>query len=456
MARRRQLIMDRSGKLTASMWSDAIATERGHSYTANQGKYGIVGSSMMFRQRSHLCWMVIIGVLACAGPAVLAGEYDFEGPLPRQVLEKYLSRSITMLDLLTGRGDLEDNIRMLGETGAKLAGRTVYRWGHEEQLPQVLATARRNAAKVHAADPQMILQAAVFEIVSEQVETLPIPAWVFQAFDRPVEQRHFRYEAMLYPSGRGRDQWWPGASVPDISRPETQLWFYYLAASYIELGCEAIHFGQAEIMDGNDPDHSHWWDLLQRVRRYAAEHARRGWVLCDAHVPSGGMLYKDRLLFDFHSFPLRIVETPEDPRKGVLKMGAFDSIYGRSQGAIAPSGWRCDHLPYLVELDNWGVSDQPGQPHAGSCWVWGYDEISWFAHQDQTYRDKWLRYAWDWVRRHDPNGFLQMPGSRILHAPVNGHGWYYANRRSEASPHGFGQENVIREIWADACRSDCR
>jgi len=375
-------------------------------------------------------------------------DHRFDGKITRPVLEDYLSRSITMLDLLAGHGDVDDNIRMLSSTGAKFAGRTIYLWGHEGQLPKRLAGARRNAPKIHAADAEMILQACVFEIVSREVERLPVPEWVFETFGQSPQQRNFRYEAMLYPNGRGRDHWRPGASIPDISRPETRLWFYYLAASYVDVGCEAIHFGQAEIMDGNDPDHRYWWALLQRVRQYATRHARRHLVLCDAHVPSGGMLYGDRLLFDFHSFPLRIVEVPDRPQEGILKMGAFDSIYGRSLGGVAPGGWRCEHLPYLVELDNWGVSDRPGKPGLGGCWVWGYDEISWFAHQDGAYRNRWLRFAWDWVREHDPNGFLQMPGGRILHAPVNGHPWYYANARSEAVPHGFSQEDTIRAIWS--------
>jgi len=40
---------------------------------------------------------------------------------------------------------------------------------------------------VHAADPQMILQACVFEIVSKDVEKLPVPAW---AFKRSVSRRN--------------------------------------------------------------------------------------------------------------------------------------------------------------------------------------------------------------------------------------------------------------------------
>ncbi len=42
------------------------------------------------------------------------------------------------------------------------------------------------------------------------------------------------------------------------------MWFYFLAARYFEVGIEAIHFGQVEIMDDRDPDHSAWRDLLGR------------------------------------------------------------------------------------------------------------------------------------------------------------------------------------------------
>jgi hypothetical protein len=202
----------------------------------------------------------------CLRTAVPAAEYHFDGQISRPVLENYLSRSITMLDLLTGHGSLADNVRMLQQTGAKFAGRTIYVWGHEAQLPARLSAARRAAPKCHAADPDMILQACVFEIVSEEVGELRVPEWVFEAFGEPAESRHFRYQSMLDPGGRGRDRWWRGASVPDISRAETKRWFFFLAASYIDVGCEAIHFGQAEIMDGNDPDHEHWWALLQLVR----------------------------------------------------------------------------------------------------------------------------------------------------------------------------------------------
>ncbi|MGE5608669.1 MAG: hypothetical protein ACM359_05420 [Bacillota bacterium] len=377
-----------------------------------------------------------------------ARDYHFDGSISRQVLDNYLSRAITMQDLLTGKGNLEDNIRMLKSTGVKFAGRTLYLWGGEATLPEKLELARKNAPKIHQADPEMILQACVFEAVTRQVEQIAVPEWAFAAFGQPAEKRNFRYEQMIYPNGRGQNQWGRDASVPDVSRPETQLWFYFLAASYIDVGIEAIHFGQVEIMNGNDRDLRHWERVLSLVRAYAAKHARRHWVLCDGHVPSGGLVREGRLLLDFHSFPLRIMEVPDRPQEGVLKVGFVDSIYGRSKGGVAPSGWQCEHLPYLVEVDNWGASDKPGQGGVGGCWVWGYDEMSWFAHQSESYRNDWLRYAWNWVRQHDANGYLQMPGSRVVHSPVGRKDWYYVNAPSPAVPDGFGQEETIRAIWA--------
>ena len=130
------------------------------------------------------------------------------------------------------------------------------------------------------------------------------------------------------------------------------------------------------------------------------------------------------------------------------------SIYLRSKGGRTFSGWTCEHLPYMVELDNWGVSKYPGQPGQtagrqvhGAFWIWGYDEISWFGHQSQAYRSQWLRYAWNWVRKTDPNGYLEMPGSRIMTSPLDHRRWYYANDPSSETPEGLGDEETIRAIW---------
>ena len=43
---------------------------------------------------------------------VFARDYRFDKSMSEEVLRSYLSRSMTVLDLMTGHGDLDDNVRM--------------------------------------------------------------------------------------------------------------------------------------------------------------------------------------------------------------------------------------------------------------------------------------------------------------------------------------------------------
>ena len=385
-----------------------------------------------------------------------AQDFHFDSNIPRPVLENYLSRSISFTELLhddldqprNHRGvDPHDNLRLILDTKAKFIGRALMLWGHESNLTPFLKTAQPFAAAIHQADPDIVLQAAEFEIVTTNVEAIAIPEFVLREFDQPVTNRNFRYAEMLYADGHFVNHWGNAASVPDMSRLETRMWFYFLAARYLDAGIEAIHFGQVGLMDNHDPGHVGWLDLLGRVRKYAHQHARRHLVLCDAHTPTGGYVENGRLLFDFHSFPLRITAVTNQPYQGILQVGYTDSIFQHSKGGIAPSGWTCEHLPFLVEFDNFG-SNQPGK---AGVWpfIWGWDEITWFALMPETERNAWLHYAWDWVKAHDSDGHLQMPGSRVMSpGKRDGPHWYWANTRSPACPDGFNTEATIKTIWA--------
>jgi len=277
-------------------------------------------------------------------------DYSFNTVISREVLENYLDRSITIQSLLTERGNFEDNLRMIQNTGAKFIGRAVTQWGGESSLMKNLEMEKKNIPKVHAIDPDIILQACIFEIVTEGVNDVPVPEWAFKEMGLPVEKRNFSYDKMLYPDGQFVNHWGRG-SVPDVSQPETQLYFFFQAASYINIGIEAIHFGQVELMNGNDKNLDHYASVLDAIRAYAKEHARRRMIICDAHVPGGGFLRGEKLLMDFHSFPLRIKEVPGKPEEAVLEVGHTDALYNRSKGGVTYSGWRCEHLPYLVEFD---------------------------------------------------------------------------------------------------------
>jgi hypothetical protein len=399
-------------------------------------------------------------------------NFGFDTKMARETLESYLGRSITMSHMLQDITCLEDNLRMLKYTGAKFCGRAFLHWGVESTLPGDLIKAKGAAAQTHQIDPQIILQAGIFEVVTREVETIAVPEWVFKEFGLPVEERHFNYAAMIYPDGLYVDHWNPGSSVPDITRLETRLWFIFLAGSYMQMGAEAIHFGQIMLIGRHDPELKHWWEVLSRVRGYANRHARRHFVLCDAHVSSGvgcyglpedqalapgGYRVGEYLLLDFHALPLRIKEIPGKPWQAELAVGHLDALYGRSLGGISPSGWACEHLPYLVDIDNWGFSGHGGESVAGKIgplqgisdryWVWGWDEICWFAHQNEVERNAWLRYAWNWIKQHDPDGFLEMPGMRGLADPVGDIRTYHANQRSALCPDGFSQEETIKAIW---------
>jgi hypothetical protein len=69
---------------------------------------------------------VVVGLLAGRGadaaetqPATRPGGYQFDRTISREVLENYLSRAITLEGMFNGRGDLDDNIRMLKSIGVK-------------------------------------------------------------------------------------------------------------------------------------------------------------------------------------------------------------------------------------------------------------------------------------------------------------------------------------------------
>ena len=189
--------------------------------------------------------------------------------------------------------------------------------------------------------------------------------------------------------------------------------------------------------------------VLSLIRSYAAKHARRHMVLCDAHVPRGGLVRDGRLLLDFHSFPLRIMEVPDRPQEAILKVGFSDGIYGRSKGGLTFSGWKCEHLPYLVEIDNWGASRQPGEAKAGGIWVWGYDEITWFAHQSEAIPQRLaaLRLGLG-AARPTPTAISRCPAAARCDRRWTASDGTTPTRPSPAVPDGLGDEEAIRAIWA--------
>ncbi len=393
-------------------------------------------------------------------------DYRFYGKITEEVLCNYLRRAVT-ISCEPGHElhptETPEVRSFILNTGAKYICRAATRW---RPSMNDYATYEGQAAfidSVHAVDPDVVFEACIFECVGPEVETIPVPAWVFEAFGIAPELRNFNVDAMRFPNDLYRDQWGPGTIVPDMTRIETQMFFYYRACKYIDIGFEGLHMGQIHLIGKNDEGWVCWTRVLTMVRAYAKEHARRAFVLINAHTP--GMLDSNgKLMFDFHMFPSRPVAddsqephfpSEDNPQRAVLDVHHRSGIYGRSLGGMTHSGWETDTLPYCVELDNFGddLPERLNVPRPDLSTCWGMDEINWFAHQPARYRAEFLRYAYAWVRDVAPGKcFFAMPGQRVIR--LRNRQGDIINRLYRAydkttHPDGFGDENVIKEIWSE-------
>jgi hypothetical protein len=385
-------------------------------------------------------------------PAPPALDYRFDGGISREVLLNYLSRALTTSELCLGFRcpgfAWDQNLRLIADLQPKFLGRAAYVWGWEDEYLQHLRDLPDKVAQIHAIDPDIVVQGCVFEIVTADVERVAVEARVQEALGLEPEARHFDLAAM----GSEPVAWHVAAVVPDITRQETQLWFLQLALTYIDAGVEAIHLGRLDTVAKHDRDLTATAGFLDLVRAYAATHARRHWVLLDAHTH--GLVRDGRLLLDFHAWPLRLREIGgAGERDVILQAGFLDAIYGRSRGGVTPSGWYARNLPYLVEFDNGYAGTVPGGCELPEC-VWGDDEITWFASLSPARRDAALRRLQAAVAALDPCARLQIPAMRpIIAAETSSCPFYFVHDPRDL-PEGYGQEDVVRDLWGLPAREE--
>ncbi|MBQ2749605.1 MAG: hypothetical protein IJF34_07475 [Clostridia bacterium] len=367
-------------------------------------------------------------------------NFTFDGSMSREVLNNYLSRAVTHFGLGYDNDvysdTFEDDLRMLKNEGAKFIGRATHVWHYSVPDSEGFAFAKKRLARGHEVDPEFIFQACVFECIYRPfVNSTPIPAYVFETFGLPAQERCFDYDRMKLP-GEGDSVWGMAeTATPDITNPEAQMWFFYRAAEYIKAGCEAIHLGQVCRIGRDDVGFVSWKSVIDKIRTFAKIHARRHYVLIDAHTL--GWLRQDETMFDYNAFPIRLKEVIDHPMRCVAEEGYLDSMFNPKDGLCRP---------FMVEFDNWGKSDFPGEPRHDNHHAWGYDEITWFSKLDAAERERFLNYLVDWVKARYPEGWVQMPSRRCL---AGGDRYNYsANTRSDACPHGWSDEETVKSIFA--------
>lgn len=450
----------------------------------------------------------ILGGFLMADPAVSAtSAFYFKNSMDEVTLNNYLARSVTFEGLCGEGGDtnflIDEDIRMLQRTGVKFVSRAaLFAWNsvNAGQVESHYTYAKQMADKVHAADSEIILQAFVAEIVRKgYVNNLKVPAWVFEAFGKPVVVRNFNFDDMINIE-KGANYWGTGAGYPDYSREEAQLWYYYCIRRYIDAGFESIH-----IQEGEDAAEIVIADnILTMSREYAKTHARRGIVLFHNFfsMMTGGNKIGNRLLFDIQGNGIVPIETVFEGGAMKCKIGDYKERgcelqwLGRSNGGVHPLGFTVDICPTILEFDNYGQNPKgkPGVSNGAAFFTWGYDDITWFTVQPEWYRNEFLEYVTGYLKTHclTTQGkqayYCCYPMRRVITADPNwpvttykpgksysmdfvfdycsvsnekigfvfnddktftftSKGFYRANRQSDGCPNGMNQENTIRKFF---------
>lgn len=382
-------------------------------------------------------------------------NYYFDGSISKEVLTNYLSRAVTAAEMCNS-DTLKDDLRMIKYIGVKFLGRASGLWELEKDDEEHFRKSEYLAAKVHEDDPEVILQSCIFEAIYKRLDQIKIPGWVFEAFGMPDEDRNFRFDDMLFDSKPDGFIWGTVGAIPNLDKLEARMWFYYRAVRYIDAGYEAIHMGQIHLYTAEDFGYKKIYALFDMIRAYAKKKARRHLVILDAHTH--GVNVDHKLLFDFHSIPfsrMPILDVPGEKLAFVKE--------GFSEGGVTPSGWECNILPVLMEFDNWGgkfFNEADSIPYEKRAWMewWGYDQIGWFASQNEESRNKYLEYAFKWTAVNDVNAYCQMPIMRTLgkcnikmaageNGKLGSTCVYKANTSSVECLFGFGQEETIKRIW---------
>ncbi len=379
-------------------------------------------------------------------------NFTFNGSISLEVLNNYLSRAATyyLYEMNTQKGldtdKMNESLRAILNMGVKYVNRAMTAWTPSSGEELYYNDFEEWIEFAHSYDPEIIFEACIFETCCTSMSGIKIPDWVFEAFGKKPEDRNFNSNQMMFTNSYGKNQWGDGIHIPDITREETQMFFYYRACKYIDMGFESLHLGQVNLIGKSDTGRKCWTKVIGMIRDYAKKNARRKYVLINAHYPDQKFMNYDNgaMLVDFNAFPLRLASYSiqnNKPTDVKVSMGAGkDSPYKKDIKGTSPSGWTTNNYPYLVEFDNWG----------GKTGENTYDEISWYANQSQSYRHQVLLHLVKMISGFNENGHVTMPGHRTAYLESEKKQSYYRCNDKKFCENGQGDEQAIIEAYKAA------
>ena len=173
-------------------------------------------------------------------------------------------------------------------------------------------------------------------------------------------------------------------------------------------------------------------------------------VLCNGHVPTGGLMHDGNPILDFHAFRYASRRLRKNHKKPSCKSALPTASMAAAKAAkhlavghanICPTSWNWIITGEAVILE------KPTHKVAISSGSGVMTKSLGLVFSRKSIAPTWLQYAWDWVRNTDTNGYLEMPGGRTASSAEMR--WYFANNPSDACPTGRGDEAAIRAVWAN-------
>lgn len=293
---------------------------------------------------------ILLGLLLCmtAYSQTPSSYYHFNGyPVQRHTIEAYISRAMMMRTILDDspkdylpptscatcgskypldvvlNTDLAGTMQLIKTVKPKLITNAVGPYGGEDVWINTADWSAHDhinqfkyiADQIHAFDPEIILDASLWEAILNVPKTHTYFTDGFITLgDDADEQYIYDYfpelggspvtisiQDMLYDEEidaiyAGDIDPATGWLVPDLSKLKTRIWWFYRATQYVKAGAESIHMGRVDLTLKRDCDNWLIKDLMDKIKAFGASidpttsttYARRGVVFFNDALNGAG------------------------------------------------------------------------------------------------------------------------------------------------------------------------